>query len=239
MQSALCTGITVVNPCIYQCFQCKFQVSAFSRTSWSRQTESEGVLWWLSCLRKLIGTLGPKLRSPRCWEKNPHLEKNNSLHRGFGSPAPRRRQFPWAERAIDTLDQYQKHTHRVARSTGPTVAHNHLDIPLGHFFAYFLQYSGPVSEIITILTASCGSKNKWCDVQICSECDIRVSLHTYIFAKNTSRAFAAPLVIHWILTGTDRYRPVQAGTDRYRPVLSGIYQITLVFDHLDYSQCVK
>ena len=25
MQSALCTGITVVNPCIYQCFQCKFQ----------------------------------------------------------------------------------------------------------------------------------------------------------------------------------------------------------------------
>ena len=25
MQSALCTGITVVNPCIYQCFQCNFQ----------------------------------------------------------------------------------------------------------------------------------------------------------------------------------------------------------------------
>ena len=25
MQSALCTGITVVNPCIYQCFHCKFQ----------------------------------------------------------------------------------------------------------------------------------------------------------------------------------------------------------------------
>ena len=25
MQSALCTGITVVNPCIYQCFQCTFQ----------------------------------------------------------------------------------------------------------------------------------------------------------------------------------------------------------------------
>ena len=39
----------------------------FSRTSWSRQEDLEGVLWWFSCLRKLIGTLGPKLRSQRCW----------------------------------------------------------------------------------------------------------------------------------------------------------------------------
>ena len=42
----------------------------FSRTSWGRQSELEGVRWWFSRLRKLIGTLGPKLRSQRCQKKS-------------------------------------------------------------------------------------------------------------------------------------------------------------------------